>query len=169
MNEHEVLGDNTNLHLLIFPTCNDILIRKCFLNKKIHVKTCKLFPSVGPTNCAICPSWMHEWKYFYESKHWNNGYFKWFQTLSLWVNKPLLLITIHNLVIALVSNGLTTALLLAYSCNELKHAHMQVQDVSIQRFWNLQQWRFHILWFIIMFTNDTKMKGGKGINIRMHM
>jgi hypothetical protein len=80
-----------------------------------------------------------------------------------------LLITIHNLVIALVSNGLTMALLLAYSCNKLKHAHMQVQDVSIQRFWNLQQWRFHILWFIIMFTNDTKMKGEKGINIRMHL
>jgi hypothetical protein len=122
----------------------------------------KLFPSVGQTNCAICPSWMHEWKnYFYESKHWNNGYFRSLQTFNLWVNKPFLLITIHNLVIALVSNGLTIALLLAYSCNKLKHAHMQVQDVNIQRFWNLQQLRFHILWFIIMFIVTPRWKEKK--------
>jgi hypothetical protein len=54
------------------------------------------------------------------------------------MNKPLLLIVIHNLVIGLKSNDLTMAFSACVFTGELKKPHLQkIQDVDIQAFCKL--------------------------------
>jgi hypothetical protein len=51
---------------------------------------------------------------------------------------------------------------------ELKHGLLHVKEISIQKFNNLIQWRFHLFQFTIMFLDDTYMQRNIKFCIYLH-
>jgi hypothetical protein len=129
------------LHFLIFPTCIGLIIREIFWIKNSCANILIIVFKYCSIDCTIYFSWMQGWKsvfIFHKFKHktmTTSGTF--IYSLNCWVNKPLLLIVTHNFVIKIGLKRFDHGFWCLQFHSELKHGLLQVQDIGIQRFYNL--------------------------------
>ncbi len=62
MHGHNLLSDRINLHFLLLPSCDDLLIKEVFLNNKWFCQHVNNFVQMLQQVAQVIPSWMQAWR-----------------------------------------------------------------------------------------------------------